>query len=187
MFWMDTNSHHRDWLGSKHTAAAGKAARAFTLDYGMKQFIDFPTHSKGNILVLIISDLWWAAAPLSHLGSSDHVNILFNVKMDTAMPGPPPGRKVYHWKTAPWDRIRGGTRAVLRGCKANDFKTVDADWWHTVKLHGASESRSPAAPSAEKLADYFSEKLSLDFKMTFQILEFQVKRTFLLSVLHPEM
>ena len=37
------------------------------------------------------------------------------------------------------------------------------DWWHTVKLHaGASESRSSAAPSAEKLADYFAEKLSLD-------------------------
>ena len=125
IFCMDANSHHRDWLGSKYTDAAGKAARTFTLDYGMKQFIDFPTHSKGNILDLIISDLWLEAVPLPHLGSSDHINILCTVKVDTAMPEPPPGRRVYHWKTAPWDRIRGGIRADLRSWKASDFKTVD--------------------------------------------------------------
>ena len=60
-----------------------------------------------------------------HLGSSDHINILCTVKVDTAMPEPPPSQRVYHWKTAPWDRIRGGIRADLRSWKAGDFKTVD--------------------------------------------------------------
>ena len=66
----------------------------------------------------------------------------------------------------------------------------DADWWHTVKLHaGASESRSPAAPSAEKLADSFSEKLSLDGAEDDDVpdFEFQVNKIFLLSVLHSGM
>ena len=68
----------------------------------------------------------------------------------------------------------------------------DADWWHTVKLHaGASESRSSAAPSAEKLADYFAEKLSLDGAEDDDVpdfnLEFQIKKTFLLSALLSRM
>ena len=38
----------------------------------------------------------------------------------------------------------------------------DDDWWHTVKLHaGAADKRSSAVPSAEELAAFFAEKLSL--------------------------
>jgi hypothetical protein len=73
----------------------------------MTQFIDFPTHSKGNTLDLVISDLWLEATPLPNLGSSDHINILCSVNIGVAVPDPPPGRRAFHWKSAPWDRIRG--------------------------------------------------------------------------------
>ena len=137
---------------------AGKAARTFTLDYGMKQFIDFPTHSKGNILDLIISDLWLEAVPLPHLGSSDHINILCTVKVDTAMPEPPPGRRVYDWKTAPWDRIRGGIRADLRSWKASGFKTGPPDLTSSVPwlppLVSCHTFRYIAAAAVAEAADH---------------------------------
>ena len=42
-FFMDANAHHRDWLGSKKTDQAGIVARAFAGDYGMQQYVHFPT------------------------------------------------------------------------------------------------------------------------------------------------
>ena len=47
-------------------------------------------------------------------------------------PEPPPSQGVYHWKTAPWDRIRGGIRADLRSWKASGFKTGPPDLTSSV-------------------------------------------------------
>ena len=124
MFFVDANCHHADWLGSKLTDEAGRVAKAFTDDYGMTQYIDFPTRGD-NILDLFISDLEVDAQPLPPLGTSDHVNIIATVDLNMSMPSPPPGRVVYHWRTAPWHRIRGELKATLKGWKASSFGTVD--------------------------------------------------------------
>ena len=124
-FFMDANAHHKSWLGSKVTDDAGKAAKAFTEEYGMQQFVNFPTRGD-NILDLIISDLKVTAKQLPHLGTSDHCNILASIDVSTRMPEPPPGRKVYHWKTASWGRINGALKLALKHWKASDHTTVDA-------------------------------------------------------------
>ena len=124
MFFMDANAHHSTWLGSTSTDRAGKVAKQFAQDYGMEQYVDFPTRGV-NVLDLIIGDVAVDAEPLPHLGTSDHISILATFESTTPMPAPPPKRKVYHWKTAPWDRIIGALRKQLGDWKASAFDSVN--------------------------------------------------------------
>ena len=124
MFFMDANAHHSTWLGSTSTDQAGEVAKAFAEDYGMDQFVTFPTRGV-NKLDLIIEDVPMVVQALPHLGSSDHVSMLATFE-SVSMPAPPPKRRVFRWKSAPWDRIRGALRLKLGGWKASVFDTLDA-------------------------------------------------------------
>ena len=84
----------------------------------MQKFVNFPTRGD-NILDHIISDLKVTAKQLPHLGTSDHCNILASIDVSTRMPEPPPGRKVYHWKTASSSRINGALKLALKHWKAS--------------------------------------------------------------------
>ena len=89
----------------------------------MDQYVDFPTRG-ANILDLIIGDVPMDVQLLPHLGMSDRVSMLASFE-SRPMPAPPPKRKVYHWKSAPWDRIRGALRLNLGGWRASVFGTLD--------------------------------------------------------------
>jgi hypothetical protein len=123
LFFMDANAHHTDWLGSTSTDRAGEVAKAFVEDYGMDQYVTFPTRGV-NTLDLIIGDVPMNVKPLPHLGTSDHISMFASFE-SRPMPAPPPKRKVYHWKSAPWDRIRGALKIKLGSWKASVFDTLN--------------------------------------------------------------
>ena len=106
ILFMDANCHHAKWLGSKSTDNSGRVAKAFTENEGMNQYIHFPTRGD-NTLDLVISDVQVETMPLPHLGSSDHIAVRCEFDVRDSLPEPPPLRQVYHWKSAPWGRIRG--------------------------------------------------------------------------------
>ena len=106
MFCCDANAHSEEFLDSEHTDLGGKCAQHFSELFDMKQCVDFPTR-ENNILDLIYCDTSCSTSSLPHLRTSDHLTIIARVSIDFKFPDPPAGKASVHWRTAPWDNMRG--------------------------------------------------------------------------------
>jgi hypothetical protein len=178
IFLMDANAHSEEWLGSKVTDNAGECAQAFSEIYGIHQWIDFPTHIKGNILDLVYSDCECKATALPRMGTSDHFTLQLTVDLSLDVPVPPPDRTVYHWSSAPWNHIRGHLRRNFDGWDTHNYGSVEeavAAFYAIVdsiiKLHVKSSVPRNARPVpwwdrhctiAQKAVDAAFSKLGYD-------------------------
>jgi hypothetical protein len=94
---------------------------------GLEQLIDFPTHTKGNILDLILTnipDRIHNIEEKGRLGRSDHCAISFEVT--AAMPKKQPA-VVKNWKRADWASIRSGISDTIWPT-ATDSTSVEEFW-----------------------------------------------------------
>ena len=57
LFGGDLNGHHQEWLGSIMTNSHGVAAFDFTSVSGCDQLVVGPTHARGGILDLLMTDV----------------------------------------------------------------------------------------------------------------------------------
>ena len=57
LFVGDLNGHHQEWLGSTTTNRHGVAAFDFATMSGCDQLVDGPTHARGGILGLLMTDV----------------------------------------------------------------------------------------------------------------------------------
>ena len=92
-----------------------------TNDAFMEQLIDFPTHTKGNILDLVLTNaphLVHDISPEGRLGKSDHESII--IRLTTNQPAKPTVIQRPNWDQADWDGMRN--------------KLDDINWYDT--LHG---------------------------------------------------
>ena len=107
----DFNVHDRDWLGSPFTSPAGAALCGFCEMFGLSQLVEQGTR-RDAILDLAISEHAGTVSYHPHLGTSDHIAIFVRFHMSLHMPSSLPTRTVYHWKSAPWNHVRGYFRRV---------------------------------------------------------------------------
>ena len=59
MFEGDLNGHHQEWLGSTTTNRHRVAAFDFATVFGCDQLVVGPTHARGGILDLLMTDVPW--------------------------------------------------------------------------------------------------------------------------------
>lgn len=137
----DFNVHNSDWIHSSHTDDAGELLEAFVQLNGMLQLVNFPTREE-NTLDLIISDFDGEAYPAAHIGTSDHVSILFEIKVAAAVPTDDSMVKTRSWRRAPWNHIRGHIKRAVEGWKPNiNHTTSEAEYelddllWKVVDKH----------------------------------------------------
>jgi hypothetical protein len=94
---------------------------------GLDQLIDFPTHTRGNILDLILTnipDRIHNIEDKGRLGRSDHCVISFEVDMAITKKQP---TVIKNWKTADWQSIRAGISNTVWPT-ATDNTTVEEFW-----------------------------------------------------------
>ena len=125
IFVGDFNIHNPDWVCStSKTDKAGQVAQEFCEMFGFNQLVDFPTR-EGNTLDLIMTCFQGTAAPLTGLGTSDHVSITFKIDAEVEIPIAPKATDSWDWMRAPWNHIRGAVKRSLKGWKAIDHGSVD--------------------------------------------------------------
>ena len=102
--------------------ATGRAQEflAATENKFMEQLVDFPTHTKGNILDLVLTnsgELITSISAEGRLGKSDHE--MLNIQLNTGKPPPAVDLKKPDWNKADWDSMK------------RDLASTD--WYHTLR------------------------------------------------------
>ena len=77
LFVGDLNGHHQEWLGSTTTNSHGVAAFDFATVSGSDQLVIGPTHARGGILDLLMTDVpaLIQVAVVAPIGNSDHSSL----------------------------------------------------------------------------------------------------------------
>ena len=123
----DFNYPSIDW---ERGTVAGRKARDFlmaTEEKLMAQLVDFPTHTRGNTLDLVITnspELVIGLEEEGRLGRSDHVLLEMIIGVDNR-PTKEDRKKFVDWKKADWKQIRRDIdqvdwRTELEGSTANE-------------------------------------------------------------------
>ncbi|XP_059056926.1 uncharacterized protein LOC131850642 [Achroia grisella] len=111
----DFNAHHTEWLRSRITDHAGRTAHEFALAYGFSQLVhsptripDIETHTSSLLdLLLTTGPDEYSVTVEAPLGSSDHCLIRSQVQCTQPATHRTPGRRrMWHYKSADWDRLR---------------------------------------------------------------------------------
>ena len=123
----DFNMPGIDW--TNFTAdVRGKRLVEVVEEEGLEQLVDFATHTKGNMLDLIITncgDKIISVEDAGKLGRSDHCILMIEIGMDLGKNMPE--RKCMAWNRADWD----GMRDLLRQSRWSEILrrgTVDEAW-----------------------------------------------------------
>ena len=112
----DLNGHHQEWLGSTTTNRHGVAAFDLATVSGCDQLVVGPTHARGGILDLMITDvpdLLWVAV-LAPIGNSDHSSLSAVISIAQAVRNVCVSRKVFLKHQVNWNTV----------CRA----TLDLPW-----------------------------------------------------------
>ena len=118
VFVGDLNAHHSQWLGSvSGTNGHGIAALDFCTTSGCSQLVDQPTHSGGNRLDLLMTDVpdlveFQVLAPV---GSSDHSAIGFAVKVAQFVPNVCIRREVFLKHRVNWNAVLDDLQGLCWG------------------------------------------------------------------------
>ena len=115
LFLGDLNGHHQEWLGSAMTNNHGVAAFHFATVSGCDELVVGPTHARGGILDLLMTDvpdLIWVAV-VAPIGNSDHSTLSVVILMAQAVPNLCVSRKVSLIHQVNWNTVCGAMRDLL--------------------------------------------------------------------------
>jgi hypothetical protein len=123
----DINMPGIDWINNRSDTKGRELLRT-TEEEGISQLVSFPTHYKGNILDLVLTnvpDRVTSISDVGRLGKSDHV--MLEVEILAGKSCEVSRRTVKSWNKADWNSIRRETaevpwRAIL------DQGTVQEAW-----------------------------------------------------------
>ena len=101
----DFNVHHKEWLGSRTTDAAGRRTLEMCNALGLTQFVHEPTRGD-QILDLVITDLDSICTTHARLGTSDHHPVFVKLNMPLYR-DQPYKRKVWQYDKADYWGMRG--------------------------------------------------------------------------------
>ena len=107
LFVGDLNGHHQEWLGSATTNSHGVAALDFATVSGCDQLVVGPTHARGGILDLLITDVphLIRVAVVAPIGNSDHSSLSAVISTAQAIPNLCVSRKVFLKHQVNWNTV----------------------------------------------------------------------------------
>ena len=84
----DLNGHHQEWLGSTTSNSHGVPAFDFATVSGCDQLVVGPTHARGGILDLLMTDVphLVRVAVVAPIGNSDHWSLSAVISTAQAVP-----------------------------------------------------------------------------------------------------
>ena len=108
IFCGDINAHHREWLSSRLTDSHGRSALEFANAAGLDQLINESTHTSGNILDVVMTDIPGIveAKVTTPVGNSDHCGLAIQVTINQNIPNHSITKKVWIKSRANWDALR---------------------------------------------------------------------------------
>ena len=108
----DLNGHHQEWLGSATTNSYGVAAFDFATVSGCDQLVVGPTHARGEILDLLMTDVpdLIRVAVVAPIGNSDHSSLSAVISTAQAVPNLCVSRKVFLKQQVNWNTVCGSMR-----------------------------------------------------------------------------
>jgi hypothetical protein len=123
----DFNLPDIDWINGTAGSRSSGTVLEEAVSAGLVQMVDFPTHTRGNILDLVLTNMPDRVDNVKQegrLGKSDHVIITCDVAA-----GPRGGAniKVKNWNKADWEGIRRGIRDTVWPTMA-DNTTAETAW-----------------------------------------------------------
>ena len=109
LFVGDLNGHHQEQLGSTTTNRHGVAAFDFATVSGCDQLVVGPTHARGGILDLLMTDVpdLVRAAVVAPTGTSDLSSLSAVISMAQAVPNLCVSRKVFLKHQVNWNTVCG--------------------------------------------------------------------------------
>ena len=112
LFAGDLNGHHQEWLGSTMTNSHGVAAFGFATVSGCDQLVVGPTHARGGILDLLMTDVPdpIQIAVVAPIGNSDHSSLSAVISTAQAVPNLCVSRKVFLKHKVNWNTVSGEMR-----------------------------------------------------------------------------
>ena len=110
----DFNAHHKDWLISRTTDSHGRSAYEFSFSSGCDQLINEPTHTSGNSLDLVFSDVPSLVSPSvgAFIGSSDHCYLNIKIEVNQHIPNCSFKKTVWLKSRANWDALAAECNAI---------------------------------------------------------------------------
>ena len=118
----DLNDHHQEWLGSTTTNHHGVTAFVFASVPGCDQLVFGPTHARGGILDLMmtnVSDLVRVAV-VSPIGNSDHSSLSAVISKAQAISNLCVSRKVFLKHQVHWSKICVVQYGICPGVTSDD-------------------------------------------------------------------
>ena len=147
----DFNVHHKEWLGSRHTDAAGRLTLQLANLHGLNQIVTHPTRAD-QILDLVLTDLPSSTSTLSNLGTSDHNPVL--VKVDAhPFRDKPYKRKVWQYDKADFWEMRAHFSSINWSEVFNDKDPETACTRVTEIIYDAMEMFIPHKVVIKKTGD----------------------------------
>ena len=116
LFMGDFNAHHRDWLQSvSPTDRHGISARDFSDVVGCEQLVTGSTHTSGNLLDLLLTDVPGVVEveTISPVGSSDHCGLSCKVQLNFPIPNFTLIRQVFIKSKINWEGIYRAFNAIV--------------------------------------------------------------------------
>lgn len=135
----DINLPDIDWKNEKSTSK-GRRLLDTVLEEGLAQLIEFTTHTKGNILDLLITNCQEkviAVQDVGRLGKSDHCMI--EIKLNCQQPGQEQPVSRTDWRKADWEGLREEFRGI--------------NWWLRLENKNVEEAWQEFKQSVEKAVE----------------------------------
>ena len=112
LFVGDLNGDHQEWLGSTPTNSHGVAAFDLATVSGCDQLVVGPTHVRGGILDLLMTDVpdLFLVDVVAPIGNSDHWSLSAVILTAQAVPNLCVSRKVFLKHLVNWNTVCGAIR-----------------------------------------------------------------------------
>jgi len=124
VFIGDFNYPTIDWENGTSRGRQAEEFRGAVEEKLLTQMVDFPTHKKGNILDLVITDIPEKIIEITdegRLGNSDHITMVIRIEYGKERKKEPD--VVKNWKKARWEEMKKEMREVQWKREANGLDT----------------------------------------------------------------
>ena len=124
----DFNLPNIDWNSFQATSSRDTKFLTALQDNYMEQMVDFTTHTKGNCLDLLITNMSVKVkdvCEMGRLGKSDHVIIQISLTMVEQRASEVV--ETTNWRRADWQKIKDGLRST-NWPSSNDGNTAQEAW-----------------------------------------------------------
>jgi hypothetical protein len=159
VFIGDFNLPDINWATGVADSNASRELMEAATEAGFQQLIDFPTHRRGNVLDLIITNIPERLVNIREepsVGRSDHVTIMSELVMSTASKT---RIKVKNWSKADWDGLKNGIKNTVWPT-TSDGTTADEAWqWLRTRLAELTDEFVPEKEFRERRSDWMTVEI----------------------------